>query len=99
MLEANRTLADGKAPMSGLSQILQRCFTGRTALIGLAAIAFAGGLALNWNWLVAVGVAPLLLSALPCVAMCALGLCMSRGSSRSQSTGAPSSEVARGDNT
>ena len=96
MLEANRTLVGHKTPMSGLSQALQRCFAGRTVLFGLAAIAFVGGLALNWNWLVAVGVAPLLL---PCVAMCALGLCMSRGSSRSQSTNAPSSEVARGDNT
>jgi hypothetical protein len=36
----------------------------------------AAGLALNWSWLVAIGVAPLLLTALPCVAMCALGLCM-----------------------
>jgi hypothetical protein len=34
------------------------------------------GLALNWNWLVAVGAAPLILSLGPCAAMCALGLCM-----------------------
>src|SRR4051812_12231058 len=36
------------------------------------------GLASQWNWIVAVGVAPLLLSAAPCVAMCALGVCTHR---------------------
>ncbi len=62
---------------------------GRAILLVLAGNAIAGGLALNWNWLVAVGVAPLLLTALPCVAMCALGLCMTH-SNGSQSN-APSS--------
>jgi hypothetical protein len=31
---------------------------------------------LKWNWLVAAGIAPVLLSLLPCAAMCALGFCM-----------------------
>ena len=45
----------------------------------LAGVAIAtAGLAFNWSWLVAAGLAPLLLSVLPCVAMCALGICMSR---------------------
>jgi hypothetical protein len=49
---------------------------GRRGLI-LTAVALAGlGLALGWNWLAAAGVAPLLLSLLPCAAMCALGFCM-----------------------
>lgn len=30
----------------------------------------------NWGWLTAVGAAPIILSLLPCVAMCALGLCI-----------------------
>lgn len=34
------------------------------------------GVALNWSWLVAAGIAPVLISLLPCAAMCALGLCM-----------------------
>jgi hypothetical protein len=42
---------------------------------GIAIVAI--GLALNWSWLVAVGAAPLILTFGPCVAMCALGLCMS----------------------
>jgi hypothetical protein len=43
------------------------------------AVAIVGaGLALNWSWLVAAGIAPILLALAPCAAMCALGLCMSR---------------------
>ena len=49
---------------------------GGRGLIVLGILAVAAGLALNWSWLVAIGAAPLLLTALPCVAMCALGLCM-----------------------
>jgi hypothetical protein len=41
----------------------------------LGGVALIAGATLNWSWLVAVGVAPLLLAVLPCVAMCALGLC------------------------
>ncbi|AYE87219.1 hypothetical protein B5M07_14455 [Sulfitobacter sp. D7] len=47
-------------------------------LTGFAAI--GGGTALNWDWLTAVGAAPLILSLAPCAAMCALGLCMRGGS-------------------
>jgi len=47
-------------------------------LTGFAAI--SGGAALNWDWLTAVGAAPLILSLAPCAAMCALGLCMRGGS-------------------
>lgn len=39
-----------------------------SALIGIAL--FAG-----WSWVVAAGLASLVLSVLPCAAMCALGLC------------------------
>lgn len=56
-------------------------------LVGGAALSLiAAGLVWQWSWLVAIGVAPLLLSAAPCVAMCALGLCMHRMCSR---TGGP----------
>ena len=34
-----------------------------------------GGMALNWGWLTAIGVAPILLAVTPCGIMCALGLC------------------------
>jgi len=42
----------------------------------IAAALIAAGLALNWSWLAAIGVAPVLLGALPCVVMCAIGVCM-----------------------
>lgn len=63
---------------------------GRRGLLLLAGTALAAGLAFDWSWLVAAGIAPLLLTALPCVAMCALGLCMTRMGNRSCS-GAPES--------
>jgi hypothetical protein len=59
---------------------------GRRGLIAAGAVIAIAGLAFNWTWLVAVGVAPLLLSVLPCVAMCALGLCMNRMTGRACST-------------
>jgi hypothetical protein len=45
-------------------------------LLALAAIAIVAGLALNWSWLVAAGLAPILISTLPCLIMCAFGVCM-----------------------
>lgn len=39
------------------------------------AVLIVGALALGWNWLLAVGLLPILLAVLPCVAMCAIGLC------------------------
>ena len=58
----------------------------RRVLLALAATAIGAGLAFNWNWLVAAGIAPLLLGVLPCVAMCALGLCMNKMAGRSDSS-------------
>ena len=34
------------------------------------------GLSLGWSWVVALGVAPLILALGPCLVMCTLGLCM-----------------------
>ena len=50
----------------------------RKLLVVLALTVVGAGLALNWSWLVAAGVAPILLALAPCAAMCALGLCMSK---------------------
>lgn len=59
---------------------------GRRGLILLTVAALGVGAALNWSWLVAIGVAPLLLAFAPCAAMCALGLCMSKATGNSCST-------------
>ncbi|MGH6885372.1 MAG: hypothetical protein ACREGK_04790 [Geminicoccales bacterium] len=72
---------------------------GRRGLMVLAGLVAVAGIAFNWSWLMAVGIAPLLLSALPCVAMCAIGLCASKMAGRSCSVEpdgarAPMPEVA-----
>jgi len=69
---------------------------GGRVLLALAGLALAAGLALNWGWLTAAGIAPILVSLLPCAAMCALGLCMNKGGGKSCSTGASDRDAARG---
>ena len=55
-------------------------------LLGATTLALlAAGFVWQWSWLVAIGVAPLLIGAAPCVAMCALGLCMHRIGNRAGS--------------
>lgn len=49
-----------------------------TLVLGVFVLAGAG-LALGWPWLVALGLAPVVLAVLPCAAMCGLGLCMMGG--------------------
>lgn len=68
---------------------------GRRGLLALAAAATVGGLVFNWNWLVAIGAAPLLIAALPCLAMCALGLCMNRIAGRSSAPAEESTCTSR----
>ncbi|RUW60709.1 hypothetical protein [Mesorhizobium sp. M7A.F.Ca.US.008.03.1.1] len=78
------TRADDASP--GIFSTIRSRLANRRIIILLAAAGVAGGLGFNWSWLVAAGVAPLLLSVLPCVAMCALGLCMHRATGRSCSS-------------
>jgi hypothetical protein len=63
-----------------LLALLRYWLRGRSGWLVLGLLAAAAGLWLGWPNLVAAGVAPLLLGVLPCVAMCALGLCMKGGS-------------------
>lgn len=58
----------------------------RVVLAAVAIGVIAAATAWQWSWLVAIGVAPLLLSVAPCAAMCGLGLCMHRMGGRSCST-------------
>jgi hypothetical protein len=74
---------------------LSRGLRSRRALIVLAAAAIALGVGFNWSWLVAAGIAPLLLSALPCVVMCALGLCVMRMGGRSNDAAVAVSTLKR----
>ena len=53
----------------------------RLLFVGAATV-MGGGMALNWGWLTAIGLAPVLVSLAPCAAMCGLGLCMKGGSGK-----------------
>jgi hypothetical protein len=61
----------------------------------IMAVAVVAGVAFNWSWLVAVGVAPLLLTLLPCAAMCALHLCTSKGADGSCTSERQGASIAR----
>lgn len=52
-------------------------------LIAASIAGIAAALYFGWDWLVAAGVASVLLAVAPCLAMCALGLCM-RGQSKNE---------------
>ena len=60
-----------------LRTILRRALSNRFVLLAIFAIAISLTATFSWGWLVAAGIAPILLAAAPCAAMCALGLCMS----------------------
>ncbi|HWP25875.1 MAG TPA: hypothetical protein VNL39_05990 [Xanthobacteraceae bacterium] len=51
-------------------------FQGRRRWLLLGAGGVIAGLWLGWDWLAAMGALPLLLALAPCLAMCALGLCL-----------------------
>jgi hypothetical protein len=53
-------------------------------LIGGAVLALPLALYAGWDWVVATGLATVLVAVGPCLAMCALGLCMGRGKSKSE---------------
>ena len=53
----------------------------RLLFVGAATV-MGGGMALNWGWLTAIGLAPILLSLAPCAVMCGLGMCMKGGSGK-----------------
>ena len=67
---------------------------GRRGLIILTVIALGAGAFFNWNWLVAAGIAPLLLLLAPCALMCALGLCMNKAGGGSCSKDAKTSPTS-----
>lgn len=62
---------------------------GWRGMLIFAATAIVVGLVLNWSWLVATGIAPILLIALPCLIMCGLGLCMNHLRGESCESSAP----------
>jgi hypothetical protein len=78
-----------------------RSSIGNRRLLAVIGLALGGtGLEVGWDWLTAVGIAPLIVSAAPCLLMCALGLCMmGRGhrSNAGKADIAPSGSATRAD--
>ena len=73
--------------------------TGRRHLSGwrgiflLAGPALALGLAFKWNWLVAAGITPFVVSLLPCAAMCTLGFCLHKATGSTAQPKLPSADA------
>ncbi len=76
--------------------LVRHILGGRRRIILLSVAVLAIAAVLNWGWLGAIGVAPLLLAVAPCLAMCALGLCMKPGakSCSKDAPGAPTPDAA-----
>ena len=95
MTEASHTRNPDASLMRDLLDIARHYLGGRRGIIALGVVAVVAGLAFNWSWLVAAGILPVLLTALPCVAMCVLGLCMHRMVGRSCSTDTSATSTSR----
>ena len=84
-----------EVPLSRLGLNLARYYLGnRSALLVLGAGVLLAGIGLNWSWLVAAGIAPILMSTLPCLVMCALGVCMLCRSSEKQTAARDAADAA-----
>src|SRR5438105_14850107 len=75
---AEATQTNETSSFAGVASRVRHYLFGRLGLILVATTVVGAGLILNWSWLVAIGVAPVLLAVGPCIAMCAFGLCMSK---------------------
>lgn len=85
--------ADARSANRSVCSSSHRWPAGRKILTGAAIVAALAGIVLNWGWLVAAGIAPLILAAVPCLAMCAFGLCADK------LRGSPSCTPAKADST
>lgn len=96
MMETLKTSASaidpsGAAPVPVTARVWQILTLGdrlgrRVAVVLWLSAAIAASLFLGWGWLVAVGLSSIVLSLLPCAAMCALGLCAGSGKKCSDQT-------------
>ena len=92
-----QSIAVAGIPASRLRDRLPAKLRGRYLALLLGSAALAAGMAWQWSWLVAIGVAPILLSVAPCAAMCGLGVCASKlvsGSCKSSATNVGSSAAS-----
>jgi hypothetical protein len=77
-MTASESIKSTSVLKGDLGGVPRRYLGKRTLLLTVAMLALAAIAALNWSWLMAAGVASIVLSVLPCLVMCGLGLCMSK---------------------
>jgi hypothetical protein len=82
---------------TGITGVLRQYLGGRRGLMLAALVIASAGTYLGWGWLVAAGVAPILIAIAPCAAMCALGVCMNKMGGKSCSS-ASKDETPRAEN-
>ena len=70
-VEANTAAAQGCCAPAAKSGWL----SSRNLLIGVAVAGGGGALFFGWDWLVAAGLASIIIGVLPCLVMCGLGMC------------------------
>jgi len=86
MTGTNTTPTDDRPLGQDILALLRHWFRGRRGMIALAVAVLGIAAYFNWSWLVAAGIAPILIALAPCAAMCALGLCMKGGAGSSCSS-------------
>lgn len=74
MTVETRKATDGSLARSWL-HVVRYYFGNRWVLLAIGTLVLIIGASLNWGWLVAAGIAPILVALAPCAMMCALGLC------------------------
>jgi hypothetical protein len=98
-LERFTAVNDGEEPMTvpqshttepslgrDVSYVVRHPLRNRWTLVALASLAVTLGLYFGgWAWLVAAGLAPIILSTLPCLIMCGLGVCIMCSGGQKQS--------------
>jgi len=78
MTTSESAAVPGAPPARGLAYAARHYLGGQRGLLVLAMIAALIGAGFSWDWLIAAGIAPIILAALPCLVMCGLGLCMNK---------------------
>ena len=75
MTNLNATRPGQNSLANTLASVVRSVLGDRFGLLAIVAGVIGFTAYSSWGWLVAAGLAPLLLSAAPCAAMCALGMC------------------------
>jgi len=98
-MTAIQSAKTNRVPRKAILDIV-RPLTDRPVLLVaiLIVAALAGVAALNWRWLVAVGAVSVLVSTLPCLLMCSLGLCMHKFVGRTGANSVDASSATSGSN-